>query len=271
MFPSQGFREQFLLGAWCESTTVIAQQIERNAVQTPSLSNPAEAIYSIAAGSAVFAGLSAFLHDRLKVYLRDRGARHDLIDAVLSAGSASPLAGKVESRNDRDGGPAGGTSTASGTPPTPSPSPQGGGEAANDDLLAIVRRVEALGRFLETEDGRNLLAGTKRAANILRIEEKKDGRAYDGAPDPSAYSLPEETALAADLDRAQGEAAAAIAADNFDAAMTALARLRPAVDAFFGKVTVNDPDPRLRQNRLTLLAGLRQATRAVADFSKIEG
>jgi glycyl-tRNA synthetase beta chain len=216
--------------------------------------------------------LLSFFHDRLKVYLRDRGARHDLIDAVLSAGSAFPLAGKVESRSDRDGGQAGGTATApSGTPPTPGPSPQGGVEAANDDLLAIVRRVEALGRFLETEDGRNLLAGTKRAANILRIEEKKDGRAYDGAPDPSAYSLPEETALAADLDRAQGEAAAAIAADNFDAAMTALARLRPAVDAFFDKVTVNDPDPRLRQNRLTLLAGLRKATRAVADFSKIEG
>ncbi|MGA0598894.1 glycine--tRNA ligase subunit beta [Enterovirga sp. CN4-39] len=216
--------------------------------------------------------LLAFFHDRLKVYLRDRGARHDLIDAVLSAGSAFPLVGKVESRSDRDGGQAGGTATAlSGTPPTPGPSPRGGGEGANDDLLTIVRRVEALGRFLDTEDGQNLLAGTKRAANILRIEEKKDGRAYDGAPDASAYVLPEEKALAADLDVASAEAAAAIEAENFEGAMTALARLRPSVDAFFDKVTVNDPDPRLRENRLKLLAGLRQATRAVADFSKIEG
>ena len=180
---------------------------------------------------AVTDDLLSFFHDRLKVYLRDRGARHDLIDAVLSAGSAS----------------------------------------ANDDLLTIVRRVEALGRFLDTEDGQNLLAGTKRAANILRIEEKKDGRAYDGAPDASAYVLPEEKALAADLDVASAEAAAAIDAENFEGAMTALARLRPSVDAFFDKVTVNDPDPRLRENRLKLLAGLRQATRAVADFSKIEG
>ena len=234
-----------------------------------------------AVGRALFSSdLLSFFHDRLKVYLRDRGARHDLIDAVLSAGSAFPLAGKVESRSDRDGGQAEGTApVSSGTPPTPSPSPHGGGEGAsqgrvagaNDDLLTIVRRVEALGRFLDTEDGANLLAGTKRAANILRIEEKKDGRSYDGAPDASAYALPQERALAGDLDVATAEAAAAIEAENFESAMTALARLRPSVDAFFDKVTVNDPDPRLRENRLKLLAGLRQATRAVADFSKIEG
>ena len=234
---------------------------------------PAQGLFG---DTTLFRDLLSFFHDRLKVYLRDRGARHDLIDAVLSAGSALPLAGKIESRSDRDGGRADGIETASsGTPPTPGPSPRGGGEGAsltaNDDLLAIVRRVEALGRFLATADGANLLAGAKRAANILRIEEKKDGRVYDEPPDPFAYVLPEEKALAAELDVAANEAAAAVEAENFEGAMAALARLRTPVDAFFDKVTVNDPDPRLRENRLKLLAGLREATRAVADFGKIEG
>jgi glycyl-tRNA synthetase beta chain len=220
-----------------------------------------------AVGRALFSSdLLSFFHDRLKVYLRDRGARHDLIDAVLSAGTLSPIG--------RGQGEGAAPSPDAAEPPHPNPLPAGERERvapANDDLLAIVRRVEALGRFLDTEDGANLLAGTKRAANILRIEEKKDGRSYDGAPDASAYAMPQERALAGDLDVATAEAAAAIEAENFESAMTALARLRPSVDAFFDKVTVNDPDPRLRENRLKLLAGLRQATRAVADFSKIEG
>ncbi|MBV9078927.1 MAG: glycine--tRNA ligase subunit beta, partial [Methylobacteriaceae bacterium] len=175
----------------------------------------------------VAADLLGFFADRLKVYLRDQGARHDLIDAVLALGAADPT-------------------------PTPGPSPQGGGEGAArngeggqgapDELLLIVRRVEALGRLLATEDGRNLLAATKRAANILRIEEKKDGRAYDGAPDPAAFALGEEKALASALKQAREAAAAAVAAENFEGAMRALAALRPAVDAFFDKVTVNDPD-----------------------------
>lgn len=144
----------------------------------------------------------------------------------------------------------------------------------NDDLLTVVRRVEALGRFLETEDGRNLLAATKRAANILRIEEKKDGRAHSAAPDAgliAARGAPEEQLLLGILESARAEAAARVAADDFEGAMRALSRLRAPVDAFFDKVTVNADDPALRANRLALLAALRAATLTVADFSRIEG
>ncbi|MRI52841.1 glycine--tRNA ligase subunit beta [Methylobacterium sp. DB1607] len=174
--------------------------------------------------------LLAFLADRLKVYLRDQGARHDLIDAVFA------LPGQ-------------------------------------DDLLMVVRRVEALGEFLGTDDGKNLLAGYKRAANILRIEEKKDGRSYDAVPDAALASSgqPEERALAEALAEARREASAAVAAEDFAGAMRALSRLRAPVDAFFEKVTVNADDPALRQNRLLLLNALRAATREVADFSRIEG
>jgi len=139
-----------------------------------------------------------------------------------------------------------------------------------DDLLMVVRRVEALGKFLDTDDGKNLLAGTKRAANILRIEEKKDGKAYDGAPDPALYSLDEEKTLAKAIDQVKVEAGAAVAKEDFAAAMGAMAKLRPAVDAFFDKVKVNDDDPKIRENRLKLLNEIRAATRAVADFSKIQ-
>ncbi len=111
-----------------------------------------------------------------------------------------------------------------------------------DDLLMVVRRVEALGKFLDTDDGKNLLAGTKRAANILRIEEKKDGKAYDGAPDAALYSLAEEKTLAKAIDQVKAEASAAVAKEDFAGAMTAMAKLRPAVDAFFDKVKVNDDD-----------------------------
>jgi len=171
--------------------------------------------------------LLSFFADRLKVQLRDQGARHDLVDAVFA------LEGQ-------------------------------------DDILMIVRRVEALAAFLATDDGKNLLAGTKRAANILRIEEKKDGRAYDGAPDASLYAQDEERALAAAIDRAKSDAGAAVAKEDFAAAMTAMAGLRPAVDAFFDKVTVNADDKAVRENRLKLLNEIRVATRAVADFSKIQ-
>jgi glycyl-tRNA synthetase beta chain len=140
-----------------------------------------------------------------------------------------------------------------------------------DDLLMVVRRVEALGKFLDTDDGKNLLAGTKRAANILRIEEKKDGKVYDGAPDPALYRLGEEEALAEAIDKVKVEASAAVAKEDFASAMAAMATLRPAVDAFFDKVKVNDDDPKVRENRLKLLNEIRAATRAVADFSKIEG
>jgi glycyl-tRNA synthetase beta chain len=174
--------------------------------------------------------LMLFFEDRLKVQLRDQKARHDLVDAVLS--SESLLKG--------------------------------------DSLISIVDRVEALGKFLDTDDGKNLLAGTKRAANILRIEEKKDGKAYDGAPDTALYSLAEEKALAKAIDQAKAEASAAVAKEDFASAMSAMAKLRPAVDAFFDKVKVNDDDPKVRENRLKLLNEIRAATRAVADFSKIQ-
>ncbi len=172
--------------------------------------------------------LLVFFADRLKVQLREQGARHDLVDAVFA------LEGQ-------------------------------------DDLLLIVRRVEALGKFLDTEDGKNLLAGTKRAANILRIEEKKDARDYVGRPDPSLYRQDEEWALAKAMDAAKEEAALAVAREDFEAAMRAIAKLRPHVDAFFDKVTVNVDDKPLRENRLRLLNEIREATRTVADFSRIEG
>jgi glycyl-tRNA synthetase beta chain len=172
--------------------------------------------------------LLAFVADRLKVQLRDQGARHDLVDAVFA------LPGQ-------------------------------------DDVVAVVRRVEALGKFLDTEDGKNLLAGAKRAANILRIEEKKDNTAYTDVPDASLLQLDEEKALAKAIGVAMTDAGAAIGKEDFAAAMSAMAKLRPAVDAFFDKVTVNADDKALRANRLKLLNLIREATRAVADFSKIEG
>jgi glycyl-tRNA synthetase beta chain len=139
-----------------------------------------------------------------------------------------------------------------------------------DDLLMIVRRVEALGKFLDTDDGRNLLAGTKRASNILAIEEKRDKRTFDGAPDAALYKLEEEKALAAAIDQVKIEASVAVAKEDFAAAMSAMAKLRPAVDAFFDKVKVNDDDPEIRENRLKLLNEIRVATRTVADFSRIQ-
>jgi glycyl-tRNA synthetase beta chain len=171
--------------------------------------------------------LLSFFADRLKVQLRDQGARHDLVDAVFSLGG-------------------------------------------QDDLLLVVRRVEALGKFLDTDDGKNLLAGTKRASNILAIEEKKDKRSFDGAPDAALYKLDEEKTLAKAIDQVKAEAGAAVAKEDFAGAMSAMAKLRPAVDAFFDKVKVNDDDAKVRENRLKLLNEIRAATRAVADFSKIQ-
>ncbi|MGB8632982.1 MAG: glycine--tRNA ligase subunit beta [Xanthobacteraceae bacterium] len=172
--------------------------------------------------------LLSFFADRLKVQLREQGARHDLVDAVFA----------LEDQ---------------------------------DDLLLIVRRVEALGKFLDSEDGKNLLAGYKRATNIIRIEEKKDGRTYTGAPQSKLYRQDEEKSLAAAIDTAKLAAARAVAKEDFADAMRAMAKLRPHVDAFFDKVTVNVDDKALRENRLKLLNQIREATRTVADFSRIEG
>ncbi|MBN8970533.1 MAG: glycine--tRNA ligase subunit beta [Rhizobiales bacterium] len=175
----------------------------------------------------IILNLLPFFADRLKVQLREQGARHDLVDAVFA------LEGQ-------------------------------------DDLLMVVRRVEALGKFLDTDDGKNLLAGTKRASNILAIEEKKDKRTFDGAPDASLFVADEEKQLAHAIDEVKREASDAVAKENFEAAMAAMAKLRPAVDAFFDKVKVNDDDAKVRENRLKLLNEIRAATRAVADFSKIQ-
>jgi glycyl-tRNA synthetase beta chain len=219
----QGFEDSDLLDELLElPATVVDVESVKNA-----LSN-AVAESGLRIGLKVSSDLLSFFADRLKVQLRDQGARHDLVDAVFA------LEGQ-------------------------------------DDLLMIVRRVEALGKFLDTDDGKNLLAGTKRASNILAIEEKKDKRTFDGAPNPALYSLAEETALAKAIDQLKTEASAAVAKEDFAGALSASARLRPAVDAFFDKVKVNDDDPKVRENRLKLLNEIRSATRAVADFSKIEG
>ncbi|MEW5421798.1 glycine--tRNA ligase subunit beta [Amorphus sp. 3PC139-8] len=144
-------------------------------------------------------------------------------------------------------------------------------EQGVDDLLLITRRIEALSAFLATEDGQNLLAGYKRAANILRAEEKKDGRAFAGEPDPALYQEAEERTLAEAIAVARDKAAEAIAAEDFAGAMEAVAALRAPVDAFFDKILVNADDPAVRENRLKLLSAIPAATAAVADFSKIGG
>lgn len=175
----------------------------------------------------VEADLLAFFHDRLKVSLRDAGARHDLLDAVISANS--------------------------------------------DDILQVTQRAEALSALLSSSDGQNLLAGYKRAANILAAEEKKDGTAYDGAVAQDALKLPEETALAFAVDAVHAAVSNHVAKDEYKGAMAELATLRAPVDAFFTAVLVNDADPAVRTNRLNLLARLRDTMHLVADFGKVAG
>lgn len=178
------------------------------------------------ASKDVGADLLSFFHDRFKVYLKDEGARHDAIDAVLSADA--------------------------------------------DNLLLVARRLEALIVFINEEDGKNLLAGTKRAANILGAEEKK-GTVIAANVDAALFNNEEERALFAAVQSAETKAAAAIAKEDFSAAMSAMAELRAPVDAFFDKVMVNDENEAIRANRLALLAKIRSVTGQVADFSKISG
>jgi glycyl-tRNA synthetase beta chain len=140
-----------------------------------------------------------------------------------------------------------------------------------DDLALIVKRVEALAEFLTTDDGANLLAGVKRASNILSIEEKKDKKSHAGTPEGALLVAPEEKALAAAIAKVKSDTLAAINVENFAGAMRALSELRAPVDAFFDKVTVNAEDAKLRENRLKLLSEIRAATLGVADFSKIAG
>ncbi len=140
-----------------------------------------------------------------------------------------------------------------------------------DDLVRLVARVEALQTFLKSDDGANLLVAYRRAANILKAEEKKRDEGYDGEPDTKLLSAPEEKALADALAKAEPQIAKDVAAEQFVEAMGVMAKLRPPVDAFFDKVIVNAPEPELRRNRLLLLSRLRATLHLVADFSKIEG
>lgn len=143
-----------------------------------------------------------------------------------------------------------------------------GGE---DDLVRLLARVEALGAFLDTEDGANLLAASKRAGNILRIEEKKDKTSYDGAVDAALLAQDEEKALAERLNDVIGKTGESVGNEDFAAAMGHMAALREPVDAFFEKVTVNADEADIRANRLRMLSSIRSALGEVADFSKIEG
>lgn len=190
----------------------------------PANSHPLSGTH--ASFSAQRTDLLSFFQDRLKVYLRDLGARHDLIDAVLTPDA--------------------------------------------DDLLMVARRVEALTAFVTSEEGLNLLAGTKRATQLLAAEEKK-GTQVAATVDPALLKLDAEKALFAAVTQASTEASAAIAGEDFRSAMEALSKLRGPVDQFFADVLVNDDDPAIRANRLALLGLIRAATGTVADFSKISG
>ncbi len=178
------------------------------------------------------AALMDFFVDRLKAHLREKGVRHDLVSAVFAHGS------------------------------------KGGGD---DDLVRLMARIEALKAFLDSDDGANLLVAYRRAANIVRIEAKKDQVSYDALPDPALLAEPEEALLFERLDEVSGLADAALAREEFQAACRALARLRVPVDEFFNKVTVNTDNAELRSNRLRLLARIRSELDKIADFSKIEG
>ena len=169
-----------------------------------------------------------FFADRMKVALREKGVRHDLISAVFALGG-------------------------------------------EDDLVRLLARVDALKRFLDSEDGANLLVAYRRASNIVRIEEKKDGKTYNSGVDGALLRQDEEKALYRTL-AASGEAGdRALKGEDFTGAMGALVQLRAPVDAFFDKVTVNSEDADLRANRLRLLSEIRATLNRVADFSQIEG
>jgi glycyl-tRNA synthetase beta chain len=169
-----------------------------------------------------------FFADRLKVALREKGVRHDLIDAVFSLGG-------------------------------------------EDDLVRLLVRVDALGEFLKTDDGANLLVAYRRASNIVAIEEKKDKKTYDGAVNQEELTQPEEVTLAKALGETHEGVQMLLKREEFAGAMKAMALLRKPVDAFFDKVTVNAPEANLRANRLRLLSRIRATLGEAADFSKIEG
>ncbi len=174
------------------------------------------------------ADLLVFFADRLKVHLREKGVRHDLIDAVFALGG-------------------------------------------EDDLVRLLGRVEALGAFLESDDGANLLTAYRRAANIVRIEEKKDDTRYGGAHRAELLEASEEKELAESLEASASSVRHALSGEDFTGAMAALAGLCRPVDDFFDRVTVNTDEANLRENRLRLLGAIGATMNQVADFSRIEG
>jgi glycyl-tRNA synthetase beta chain len=179
-------------------------------------------------GDEVADALIEFFADRLRVHMRERGLRHDVVDAVFAV-------------------------------------------AGDDDLVRLVARAEALRRFLDTEDGADLLLAYRRASNIVGIEEKRDKRGYDGAVDEAALAQDEEKALHGRLAKTGPEIAKALKAEKFEKAMAALSTLRTPIDDFFDRVTVNTDDKTLRENRLRLLSRIRASLANVADFTRIEG
>lgn len=240
-------------GVRVELTDSMAAQLERSDAsrnaETANQNNKAAELYRKATGGGTISvtahaivtrayekrqvdvrvlDLLAFLHDRLKVHLRDQGIRHDVIDAVL----AMP---------------------------------------GSDDLTLVVRRATALNDMLKTEDGTNLVQGLKRTNNILAQAEEKDGVEYSFGADPKFAETDEERALFAALDAAEPKISAAMQAEDFPAAMSAIAALRAPIDAFFEAVQVNTDNPVVRRNRLNLLSRIREAGRLIADFGRIEG
>ncbi len=188
----------------------------------------AQKLYPHMGGDSVGPDLMAFFADRLKVVLKDKGVRHDLVTAVFALGG-------------------------------------------EDDLVRLLARVEALGSFIESEDGANLLVAFRRAANIVRIEEKKDGTSHNGAVTQNAFEQDEEKQLFDALEQGSSAADTALSSEDFTAAMAALAQLRQPVDRYFEDVTVNAENADLRANRLRLLSRIGATLGQVADFSKIEG
>ncbi|MEM6309863.1 MAG: glycine--tRNA ligase subunit beta [Pseudomonadota bacterium] len=181
--------------------------------------------------------LLSFIHDRLKVYLREQGIRHDIIDACLSLNISAPA----------------------------------GATPGNDDLTLLVKRARALAETLKTEDGENLIQGFKRANNILTQAEEKDGVEYSYGADPKWAETDEERALFTALDQAEAKITPAMQAQDFTTAMTAMASLRSPIDAFFDAVKINADNDTIRRNRLNLLSRIRTTCGAVADLTKIEG
>ena len=231
LITADSLQRQNLIQTWFDQGQLTEQQANR-LLQENLETHSARGEFAVSDEEAtrvfkIASDLISFFADRLKVHLREQGARHDLIDAVFALGE--------------------------------------------DDLVLIVKRVEALGEFLSTEDGKNLLAGYKRAANILAIEEKKDGKSYSGQGKALAGDPPEVDALVSALGKAAPEATAALEKEDFAGGMRALSKLRAPVDAFFDKVTVNADKADVRENRLKILSQIRDALGRVADFSKDEG